>query len=121
LTLGDPFQAVFLRHLHFCLNASLLWGIISYLRLIQNLPYPSLGTDHFSEDPVPLRADGLRNSDLALGVLVDTGVFLFLGLFSYCSCSVTKFYQTLCDPMDYSIPGSSVLHYLPEFVQINVH
>ena len=27
----------------------------------------------------------------------------------------------LCDPMDRSIPGSSVLHYLPEFAQIHVH
>jgi len=24
---------------------------------------------------------------------------------------------TLCNPMDYSLPGSSVLHYLPEFAQ----
>ena len=35
LMLGEPFQAVFLRHLlHFCLNTFLLWGIIGYLRLI---------------------------------------------------------------------------------------
>ena len=27
----------------------------------------------------------------------------------------------LCDPMDGSMPGSSVLHYLPELVQILVH
>ena len=27
----------------------------------------------------------------------------------------------LFDPMDYSTPGSSVLHYLPEFAQIHVH
>ena len=27
----------------------------------------------------------------------------------------------LCDPMDCSTPGSSVLHYLLEFVQIHVH
>ena len=26
--------------------------------------------------------------------------------------------QTLCDPMDCRMPGSSVLHYLPEFAQI---
>ena len=25
------------------------------------------------------------------------------------------------DPMDCSMPGSSVLHYFPEFVQIHVH
>ena len=28
---------------------------------------------------------------------------------------------TLWDPMDYSMPGSSVLHYLPEFAQTHVH
>ena len=28
---------------------------------------------------------------------------------------------TLCDPMDWSMPGSSVLQYLPEFAQIHVH
>ena len=28
---------------------------------------------------------------------------------------------TLCDPMDCSMPAFSVLHYLPEFVQIDIH
>ena len=27
----------------------------------------------------------------------------------------------LCDPIDYSMPDSSVLHYFPEFAQIHVH
>ena len=30
-------------------------------------------------------------------------------------------YLTLCNPTDYSTPGSPVLHYLPEFAQIHVH
>ena len=30
-------------------------------------------------------------------------------------CSVAKSRLTLCDPMDYGCPGSSVLHCLPEF------
>ena len=38
-----------------------------------------------------------------------------------CCCSVTKLCPTLFDPMDCSIPGSSVPHYLPEFTQIHVH
>ena len=38
-----------------------------------------------------------------------------------CCCSVTKSCLTPCDPMDCSIPGSSVLPYLPKFVQIHVH
>ena len=35
-------------------------------------------------------------------------------------CSGAKFYLTLCDPVDYSMPGSSVFHCLPEFAQIHV-
>ena len=35
----------------------------------------------------------------------------------FCCCSVTKLYQTLCDPMNQSMPGFSVLHYLLEFAQ----
>ena len=35
----------------------------------------------------------------------------------YCSCSITKSCLTLCDPMHYSMPGFSVLHYLLEFAQ----
>ena len=37
---------------------------------------------------------------------------------SYCR-SVTKLFPTLGNPMDCSMPGSSVLHYLPEFAQIH--
>ena len=37
------------------------------------------------------------------------------------NCSVTKSYPTLCDPLDCSIPGFPVLHYLLEFAQIHVH
>ena len=35
-----------------------------------------------------------------------------------CSCSVTKSCPTFRDPMDCSMPGSSLLHYLLEFTQI---
>ena len=36
-------------------------------------------------------------------------------------CSVDKSCLTLCEPKDCSTPGSSVLHYLPEFAQTHVH
>ena len=36
-------------------------------------------------------------------------------------CSVTQSCLTLCDPMDCSIPGFPVLHYLLEFAQIHAH
>ena len=38
-----------------------------------------------------------------------------------CSCSVPKSCLTLCDPMDCSMPGFPVLHYLPEFAQTHDH
>ena len=40
-------------------------------------------------------------------------------IFTYC-CSVAQSCLTLCDPMDCSTPGFSVLHCLPEFAQTHV-
>ena len=39
----------------------------------------------------------------------------------YCCCSVGKSCPTLCNPMDCSTLGSSLLHYLLEFAQIHIH
>ena len=36
-------------------------------------------------------------------------------------CSVDKWYLTLCNPMDCSMPGLPVPHHLPEFAQVHVH
>ena len=54
--------------------------------------------------------------------------FFFFVVFSVihlpCCCSVTKSCPTLCDPMDCSMPGFPVLHYLPDseqFTQTHVH
>ena len=41
--------------------------------------------------------------------------------FFFCCCSVTQSCPTLCNSMDYSIPGFPVLHYLLEFAQTRVH
>ena len=38
-----------------------------------------------------------------------------------CYCSVAESCQTLCDPIDCSTPSFSVLPYLPEFAQTDVH
>ena len=38
----------------------------------------------------------------------------------WCWCSVPKSCLTFCNPME-SMPGSPVLHYLPEFAQVHVH
>ena len=37
------------------------------------------------------------------------------------SCSVSNLCPTLCDPIDCSVLGFSVLHYLPELAQTHVH
>ena len=40
-----------------------------------------------------------------------------------CTCcrSVAKLCPILCNPMDYSMPGFPVLHFLQEFAQTQVH
>ena len=38
-----------------------------------------------------------------------------------CYCSVTWSCTTLCEPMDYSMPGFPVLHHLLEFAQTRVY
>ena len=38
-----------------------------------------------------------------------------------CCCSVGKLWLTLCNPVDCSIPGFPVFHYLPEFPQTRIH
>ena len=59
-------------------------------------------------------------------------VFIFLVLFvkvalgveSFpvcCCCLVAQSCPTLCDPMDRSMPGSSILHCFLEFAQTHVH
>ena len=40
---------------------------------------------------------------------------------SHCCCLLAKSCSTLCDPMDCSVAGFSVFHYLLEFVQTHVH
>ena len=47
--------------------------------------------------------------------------WIFVTIVVLTCCSVTKLCLTLCDPMDCSAPGSSVLHFLPEFTQTYVH
>ena len=39
----------------------------------------------------------------------------------YSCCLVAQLHLTICDPMNCSMPGFHVLHYLPEFAQTHVH
>ena len=45
----------------------------------------------------------------------------FPAKFCCCCCAVTESFPTLCNPMDCSMPGIPVLHYLLEFAQTHVH
>ena len=42
-------------------------------------------------------------------------------MYFHCGCSVPKSCPTLWDPINCSMPGFSVLHYLSEFTQIHVY
>ena len=59
---------------------------------------------------------------LASYVFQEIGQFhLSQQISCYYFCSVSKSYPTFCDPMSYSKPGLSVLHFLKQFAQIHVH
>ena len=49
-------------------------------------------------------------------------VFKFLSIYAvYVVVQSLSHAQLFCSPMDCSMPGFPVLHYLPEFAQIHVH
>ena len=72
-------------------------------------------------------AERLSSSNLGISchvlVVWSGNIFnLWVTLYPYQNCcSVTKLCPTLCDPMNCSMPGFPVLHYLPEFAQTRVH
>ena len=54
----------------------------------------------------------------------ENNYYSLLGLIltvTFCCCIATKSCLTLCNPIDCSMPGYSVLHCLLEFAQIHVH
>ena len=64
----------------------------------------------------------IPNSQSNLPLPWQPQVCCLFWLYSFCCCcSITKLCPTLCGPTDYSMPGSSVLHYLPGFAQIHVY
>ena len=70
------------------------------------------------------RMGGNENPTTPVWILdqrIDLAVLLICVLTVSCCCSVTKLCLTLCDSVDSSTPGSSVLHYLLELAQSHVH
>ena len=60
--------------------------------------------------------------------VITNGYSFFLGWQKWfeisgvnCCCSATQSCPTLCNPMDCSVPGFPVLHFLLEFAQTHVH
>ena len=53
-------------------------------------------------------------------ILFSQVLNIYLVLIGFIS-SVIQSCLTLCDPMDYSMPGFPVHHQLPELAQIHVH
>ena len=52
--------------------------------------------------------------------LFSMSMSLFILYSISCCCLVANSYSALCDPMNCSTPGFSVLHYLPELVQTHI-
>ena len=77
-------------------------------------PIPGSGRCSGEGHGNPLQYHGQRSLAAVHGI---TKCRTRLTLFS----SVTQSCPTLCDPMDYSMPGFPVHHQLPEFTQTHVH
>ena len=96
------------------------WGLI----LNANLPFlPSFWGFSFAcgcgVSPQRMWVGGEKNRGI-----IDTGFGLRFWIKRFlvgCCCSVTKSSPTLWDLMNCSTPGSPVLLYLLEFVQVHVH
>ena len=64
-----------------------------------------------------------RISEVTEHLLVGVGSVTRKGSLYVCCryCSVAKLCLSFCDLVDCNTPGSSVAHYLQEFVKIHVH
>ena len=79
---------------------------------LQSLFIPGENVKWYNHCPSGLEVPKKLNIELS-----DNLPVLLLG----CFCSVAYSCPTLCDPMDWSMPGFPVLHHLPEFAHTHVH
>ena len=61
------------------------------------------------------------SSSLLAATYFSEDTMSFQWIVSLCCCSVAQLCLTLCNPMNISMPGFPVLHYLLELAQIHVH
>ena len=57
----------------------------------------------------------------SLNMFIKINNIIMLQTVYYCCCQVISHGLTLCDPMDWSMPGFPVLHHLLELPQMHVH
>jgi len=77
------------------------------------------GTFHAKMGSIDYNKHLLSTCYVPLFFSLSLHICVYINIFCWC-CSVAKSCPTLCDLMDCSMPGSSVLYYLPEFAQIHV-
>ena len=110
-----------------------MWDLVPWPGIEPGTPALGAGTlSHWTTREVPYGALSLSLPEMSqsLGHRQDCcwedegygrAFILRVSLRCCCCCSVAKSHPRLCDPMDYSTQGSSVLHYLLELAQIHVH
>ena len=90
------------------------------LPAIQETQVQSLGREDALEEKM-----ATHSSILAWKIPLCKCVYIYLSIYIhiyvYVLCLVAQSCPTLCNPMDCSLPGFPVLHYLPEFAQTRVH
>ena len=93
-------------------NKSCLYDFIKTTRKKHNYAYLMIDTVFLRKHFLSFRAFPRPSS-----VNIHLCFLFFPREDKLCCCSVAKSCLMLCDPMNYSTPGFSVLHYLPEFTQ----
>ena len=113
------------------------WKLLSHVRLLVT-PWTiqSMGFSRPERVAFPLSRwssqprDSTQVSHIAGGFFTSWAIrvyvlfflmFTRVYVFSPCCCSVAKSCPTLCDPIDHSMPGFPILHYLLEFLKTRVH
>ena len=92
---------------------------LTYKNMMENFPLLCCVMSYWIASTIILPVAYVRNvGSLTLGHLDISLLLLFTLL---CGCSVTQSCQTLCDPMDCSMPGFPVLHYLLKLAQTHGH
>ena len=101
------------------LQASAKWQMILVILLPLTLPQAHHGPNHWAlcKDCCPDISASLCSSIRPQGCPPCPSGWCGRGI---CYSSVAQWCLTLCDLMDYSMPGFPVLHYLPEFAQTHV-